>query len=333
MKFLAYILLPLMFLSCNSKDSNYLHHSVRPALMSNTEEFLIKDLLGSNKVDIIWVVDNSGSMGDIQNNIIINAGLFMEELTKISFLYWKMGIISTDTSEAPFLGFKRSDLFDYTTPDPVNLFVDRFKDLGVYGSASEFVFRSVSQNIFNYRDFLRPNTAGVAVIMVSDEVEQSRTDPSVDGLIEDFNTMGIPPEKLRFYGALYGKDLPGCNPNDDGDLVYSGSRYESIITKTGGFVISACTSDFGVGLARIGEDVARLVNFPSLLLGNRPVLESIKVTYNGTVLPGGLPEDGGFWYYSKIDNRIVFYDVEFATGLSEKVLVEFDIDDGHGRGK
>src|SRR5690606_9309229 len=101
-------------------------------------------------IDILWVIDNSGSMQSIQNNIIANAKIFMEQFILEKHINWKMGIASTDKSEAPYLGFDNSfdrSLVDFNDPlsidDTVSKFQDAVRELGVNGDAYELVFYNV----------------------------------------------------------------------------------------------------------------------------------------------------------------------------------------------
>src|SRR5687768_4795521 len=46
-------------------------------------------------VDILWVIDNSGSMGDKQIAVSMNASTFMSNFVTKTNLVWKMGLLST----------------------------------------------------------------------------------------------------------------------------------------------------------------------------------------------------------------------------------------------
>ena len=327
--FLSLSLLTLW--SCGDK-TNFIHHTspVPRTFFSNT--YGIQEIDTRNKIDILWIVDNSGSMESIQKNIVKNAELFMTEFIKSNYIDWKMGLVSTDKSEAPYLGFDTP--FSRSTPDPVPLFKSAVNSLGTNGDSSEYVFHNVYRTLTDPRPipFLRGNSH-LAVIMVTDEVEQSEEVNSslyeVNNFFAAMRNLINPLFKMRFYGAINGKELDEC---DSYAMEYGGSPYETIIKMTSGFVVSACKPDFGQGLADIGKDIASLLEFPRLLLSERPRVETIKVSYKGLKLEPGRPETGGYWYYDDEFNMIVFYNLNFSQDFEyDSVDVAFEINDGEIR--
>jgi hypothetical protein len=327
------IFLSMLAISCN-QDANFLHYDNPPPQRESKKTYSIKAIQNDTKVDILWVVDNSYSMDPIQQNIVNNAGLFMQEFLSHKYLNWKMGLISTDDSEDPFLGF--NIVFDHTSIDQVATFQTAVNSLGVNGSASEHVFYNVIRMMRDYSYFFR-NNSNVAVIMVSDEKEHSESDHgsaySALNALQTIRTYINPKRKLRFYGALKASDLQNCPPNPGWDYgPYAGSPYEEMVTATKGFTISACVTDFGQKLAEIGKDIVKLVESPKVLLDERPVMESIKVFYKDKELPSGDQTSGGYWYYDDYYNSINFYDLSFSTDFdNDDILIEFDIDDGIDR--
>jgi hypothetical protein len=315
------------------KDSDYLHHRIPKKKQVFQEPYQIQEVIAANKIDILWVVDNSGSMSPIQNNIINNAKLFMEKFTQDKSIDWKMGVVSTDGYERPFLGFG-STPFNSNSPDPVTKFQSTISSLGINGSGSEYVFYNADRHLFIQGEpFLRKD-AHLAIIMVSDEEEQS------DGinriLYEPLAFYDHAKAKLgaksilRFYGALGLIDL-GCTAPGD-NVPYAGSPYEKIVNISKGFTISACSPNFGNDLARIGKDIASLVQYPKILLSSIPKVDTIVVSYKGKVLPYGAPETGGYWYYDYYYNAIVFYNLDFADQYAADAIdLRYDVDDGYPR--
>jgi len=218
-------------------------------------------------VDILFVIDNSGSMEPIQQNIIKNVNSVMKQLAQSPYLNWKIGVISTDKSDNPYLGFETPfdwSIIEYRDPNSINVAMNIFKDalsqLGTGGDASEYVFYNVNRVLEMYPQFLRPD-ANLAVVMVSDEDEQSASDfgdnfkatPFLLSLYEKVTRKS----NIRFYGALSRVDLEECNRTGDSSP-YQGSTYEEIIKLTRGFAISACAKNFGDELVRITKDISNL---------------------------------------------------------------------------
>ncbi len=331
MKYLLLSLTLLSVWSCSDK-TNFVHHShpVPREFFQNT--YSIHEIDTRNKIDILWIIDNSGSMDSIQKNIVKNAELFMKEFIKSNYIDWKMGLVSTDRSELPYLGFDQP--FNRATVDPVTLFKAKVDSLGTNGDASEYVFHNIYRNIMNPGPipFLRGNSH-LAVIMVTDEEEQSqemdRTLYEVNNFYAAMRSMISPLFKMRFYGAINAKELEQCSAYA---MDYAESPFEKVIGLTNGFVVSACKPDFGEGLASIGKDIASLLEYPRLLLSERPRVETIKVSYKGQILEPGRPEEGGYWYYDDEFNMIVFYNLNFSQDFeADAVDVKFEINDGEIR--
>ncbi|GAB4012967.1 MAG: hypothetical protein Fur0010_09350 [Bdellovibrio sp.] len=344
---LRYLLILLLLFSCNP-ETKYVYYEDLPEQEQDNRIYPLSLLEVDKDIDILFVIDNSGSMYSIQQNVIKNAKIFMEQFAKQPYINWKIGLISTDKSEAPYLGFDTPfdwgliDSRDPTSFDrTVQIFQEAVNKLGTNGDSSEYVFYNVKRvmDLYDGRSPSRPrflrNNAHFVVVMISDEKEQSEEDFGAGfDAPQFFSTMSsyIASNKvLRFYGALNRKDLQSCtNPGDS--ETYKGSQYERIVDLSGGFTISACISDFGSELAKIGKDIASLIGLPSLLLKQRPIVDSIKVYYKDQLLPPGRKEDGGYWFYEEHTNTINFYTMDFIQDVRNDVFkIEFDVDDGWNR--
>lgn len=351
MKYL--LLLSLLFIvSCEKKDTEYFFQNDPPPRQDNADEegtnlYRLKHLGLDANVDVLFVVDNSGSMMSIQNNIIANSKLFMEQFIQERHLNWKLGVISTDKDESPYLGFDKvfgSDSIDYNIPSSIDGAVTEFqgaiRDLGTSGDYEEFIFYNALRMFNKYSNtslpFLRGN-AHLAVIMVSDEDEQSQkrfgSAYEPDTLLNTLTAYVNSGRKIRFYGALSRIDLDGCESRDVGDYKdYAGSDYEKIINNSGGFNISACLDNFGLRLADIGKDIAAMVAPPGIPLKGYPKVHTMKVMYKDKVLPTGRKEDGGMWYYDAAHNQVIFYSFSFVEDFENDYLqIDFDLDDGYCR--
>jgi len=346
MKILSILLMLLVSLSC-SKDTKFAYYENIPPLQVDKRIYPLSLLETDKNIDIIMVIDNSGSMQAIQDNVVRNSKIFLQQFAKQPYINWKIGLISTDKADNPYLGFDTP--FDWSQIDPrdptsfdrtVEKFQQKVASFGTSGDSQELVFYNVKRalDLFDGSSasrpsFLRPNSH-LVVIMISDEKEQSMDmGPQYDAP-EYLKLMSkyVPANKvLRYYGALSRSDLPGCsNPGDN--ETYAGSQYEKIINMTRGFNISACITDFGSELAKVGKDIASLVGLPSLLLKERPIADTIKVYYKDKLLPSGPKEHGGVWFYEESTNTINFYTMEFVEDIrNDYFKIDFDVDDGNNR--
>lgn len=329
----------LLLIGACEKDSNFLYEDLTPPRQERNNRYVIEDLAKNSSVDVLFVIDNSGSMGWIQDNIVKNAALFMEEFLTFGAVQWKMGLISTDNRRSvnevsKFLGF--DEPFTRTSPNPVTTFEDAVDSLGTSGSGSERIFYNIDRVLRARADFLSKKSS-LAIIMVTDEVEQSASEDRARyepltfvQIMKNFVSKG---NLVRFYGALQMRDFPKCtNWNGGGQYgPYRGSRYEAVVQETGGFTISACAEDFGTKLAEIGKDIVSLANYTRITLGERPLKESIKVTYKGEELAFGTERDGGKWFYDEYNNTVNLYTLQFADDLKDEIEVSYEIDDGYSR--
>jgi hypothetical protein len=325
--------LSLILVSCNSDEPSYLFQQVAPQVEQDKRIYPLSLITMDKNIDILFVIDNSFSMNDIQQSVVRNSEIFFKQFASQGFINWKIGIVSTDDSEAPYLGFTQSfdsKLIKANDPNSFNTAVRTFQDavsaLGVNGSGWEFVFYNALRHLERY-PFQRPNSH-LVIVMVSDEREQSTNKGSQYEGGAFFNLMSkrVSNSKvLRFFGALQATDLKSCS----GDFTYKRGNYEKVINLSNGFVVSACEAEFGKELAKIGKNIRELAGVPRLLLRNRPIVETIQVFYKGRELPSGSPDDGGLWYYDENSNTINFHGLDFVGNLqTDHFKIDFEVDNG-----
>lgn len=319
MKLICAILI-LFFCSCN-ENPGFLHHYQLPEGEAISRTHSIKELsIGRNKVDIIWVIDNSGSMEPFQTSVINNTERFMNEFTQVTHVDWKMALLSTSEYEDPYLGMAAP--FNSTHPTPVPVFQAAVKKLGTYGDTTEKTYDPIVKALKANPQFMRQD-AWLVLIIVTDEEEQSRLDSDqflawIYGLVQ--------PSYVKTYAAFGASDL-GCTR---GNFQFRSSEYELLMKKTKGLYFSACSATFGDEMAKMGKDIVTQLSRPRLILEKRPLLSTLSVSYKGKALPGGPAQSGGLWYYDFTGNAVVFYSLAFAPGQNEQVEVSYTADIGYG---
>jgi hypothetical protein len=335
MKLLSIILIACALVGCKNETDDFVYKDSPKVQPKSAKSYSVRNLVADAKVDILWVVDNSGSMNDIQQNIVKNSALFMKDFIQNNIMQWKMGVISTDKKDRPYIGFDANDILDHKTTDPVSKLQKAINSLGIYGDASEYVFYNSLRMMTDpiYKSFFRDD-AHLAIIMVTDEKEQSEdrfgSQYGPYSLINSIKRIKGSEKILRFYGAFNFRDLQNCNSNWTD---FAGSPFEVVINETSGIHMSACTQDFGRDLAEIGKDILSIVDTPYILLNENPIIKTIKVKFANVELKGGPKSEGGLWYYNEEFNRINFYSMEFIPDSipDPRITIEFDIDDGYNR--
>lgn len=253
------------------------------------EESFVQDTFDS--VDVLWVVDNSGSMSDDLQTVSQNFESFIEVFIDLGLDY-QMGVITTDMDNPSFSGQLVGPYITSATPDPVATFVDQI-DLGSGGSASEVGFEAIqaalSEPLLSTTNagFLREDAA-LAAIVVSDE-DNSSFLPATD-FVSWYEGLKSDPG-LTTFSAI-------CE-----DLFISCTKYATAADSTGGITGDiADQADYPAVLERISLTSAGLT--VSFDLANEPSdLGRMVVEVEGVAVPNGV-QDG--WTYDASDRAVVF---------------------------
>lgn len=265
------------------------------------------------KVDILFVIDNSGSMGSVQNDLSRNAYMFADALSRVSILDFHVGVISTDMDrygsgpkDGVLHGFPA--YLEKSTPDFVNLLARRMV-LGTNGSATEQMFSpiqaalSLPLEVGQNKGFHRPD-AFLAVILITDASDQS--DISAAALSQFLvQKKGGSADKVLGYGVIRtlatakicgsgsGEIIDG-NLEDFLGMVSNGDRQQSNI-------FSLCDPDYGTRLAELANDIVKRTS-SEVKLKRVPVIDTIRVRYGVQEIPND-PVYG--WTYRPSTNSLV----------------------------
>ncbi len=311
----------LLFLGGCQKGEEFLHHVVPqpPEVLNFTHK--LKELQGESRVDILWVIDNSASMGSYQQDVVRNADLFIQEFVKKqTVLDWKMGLVSTDENEPPYLGFTPSTELNKSTANPVAAFTGAVNRLGIYGSGIEKPFLCAKRALDSNPGFLRKG-AILALILLTDAAEQSNMSSQT---FLQFLTQqkGGNAKQIVYYGVLGPTDW-NC-PASDSYWKFASSPYESLRGAIGGKDFPLCSPSFGSNLADMGKDLVKRVTTPRIALTKRPQVDTLRVSWKGKDLKGGPKSEGGLWTYDFDLNAILFPDLGFAPGDNEEVVISYE---------
>lgn len=303
------------------KGEDFLHHVVPqpPETLNFTHK--LKELQGESRVDILWVIDNSASMGSYQQAVIRNADLFIQEFVKKqTILDWKMGLLSTDETEPPYIGFTPGTELNKSTANPVTAFTSAVNQLGIYGSGIEKPFLCAQRALNNSPQFLRQG-AILALILLTDAAEQSSI-PGKDFVQFLSQLKGGNLKQVVYYGVLGPTDW-NC-PASDSYWKFANSPYEAMRGSLGGKDFPLCSPTFGSNLADMGKDLVKRVTSPRIALSKRPQTDTLRVSWRGNELKGGPKSEGGLWTYDFDLNAIIFPDLDFAPGDDEEVVISYE---------
>lgn len=234
------------------------------------------------KVDVLWVIDDSGSMSDEQDKLATNLPAFFDFLDG-SGMDWHIGVTTTDAELEGLTGALHPVAgYRYLTQDTphVRELFEMLVRVGVGGSMDEMGLLAVEQGVFQPHSelidanegFLRDDAA-LHVVVISDEDDSSgdRVDPTE--LATSLRTMKADPDIPVTFNSIVG---PGPNGCDSGTNSASyGSRYVVTTWRVGGIHRSICEDDWVPVLEDLGLQAAGLRD--TYVLSYVPVVASIEV--------------------------------------------------------
>lgn len=242
-------------------------------------------------VDVLWVVDNSGSMSDDLDIVARNFSSFIQVFIDLG-LDWQMGVITTDMANPEFSGKLVGPYLTPSSPDVVNAFTQQI-DLGSGGSPTETAFRSTEAALtaplvdgYNV-GFLREDAA-LATIVISDE--------------DDSSTMSWSNFVSWYEGLKSDSDMTTFNAICEG-IFFSCNKYASAADATGGITGDIASSDYASILESISYTSAGMT--VSFDLEYEPSsLASMDVSVDGVAVPQDA-FDG--WTYDTNDQSVTFH--------------------------
>lgn len=261
----------------------------------------IKDLYtqdGIVDVDILFVVDNSGSMNSNQTNLKNNFDSFINAFSAAGASY-HIGIITTD--EASFVG----DVITNLTVDPIGEFNDQVDTIGTHGSAHEkglwYAYQSTlsgDASAGSSTGFFR-SSARLVVVYISDEPDWSHQTYTGGGSStmthSDYSasllTLKASPSLVVAH-AIAGDYPSGCTTNGGAQF---GEGYYDVVTALGGTFMSICATDWSATMDTLARESIAMTEFE---LSKEPIEETIRVFVDGI--------ESTDWIYDSSLNSITF---------------------------
>lgn len=282
---------------------------IDPPRVDATQIDLLKQADGV--VDILWVIDDSGSMVNERRRLVNNFNRFVQELVSLR-VDFQMGVISIVSNDggrlrgAPAIITSRTPnpraVFEANTTFPASR--SRWEQ-GL--RMAEFALTPPNTANPPNAGFIRASAA-LAVIVVTNE------DDSSFGTTEYFgrtfrSLKGKGNENLVSFSIIGGPVPNGCVPPGEaglyGSLAEPSFRYTEVATRTGGIIGSICDASFEQTLIRIAQALNTLKRvFPMTLT---PIVSSIRVTVVDGAVSTIIPQnDVTGWQYRADTNSVVF---------------------------
>lgn len=248
------------------------------------------------KVDILFVVDNSGSMDTHQRNLSANVAKFTQTFTKSSVLDYNIGIVTTDMqgggwgTTKPCCGQLVGSVrvVNKNTPGADQVLARNFV-VGTNGSATEASFDPVvaalsQPNLTGWNSgFYRPDASLVVIFLTDAEDQSDNTSPqSLYSFLLNLKQGDI--SKILAYGVIVPtNDTMRCD-RDDGRTPQRIETFLGMMPNNKTNIMNICDPDYGTRLATMAKDIVDKVG-NIIYLDRAPALDTIHVYYGSAELP------------------------------------------------
>jgi hypothetical protein len=281
---------------------------------SVTDTFTQQNVL---KSDILFVIDNSCSMGSWQTHLAYNFSSFFNVFVN-SGVDYHIGVITTD--DPVFVG----PVIDTSTPGPVALFT-AMAQVGTWGSGFERGLDMAYESLATGGDaalggsFSRSD-AKLAIIFVSDEPDYSYVWGSTPSDYSDFFISTKSSPSLSISHAVGGDCPSGCSlqtVNSSGysynQYAYCSADYDDVVHNMNGTFLSLCDTDWGLKMETLAKDSILLAHFA---LSDYPIENTLEVQVDGATT--------GNWSYDPLLNAVIF-DAAHIPPSGSTINIDYNI--------
>lgn len=326
MKIVLFILTVFIAVGCSETSPKLVPFKEDPTEKGSEIADITKESFNQN-LDILFVIDDSGSMSSHQANLAANASLFADAILRIKYLDYHVGVITSSASSSFGMTgggrlFGNPKYIERSTPNGVASLAQNLQP-GTGGDASEVFFDplvlALSPPLINgfNSGFSRQNSY-LAVIFVTDTDDQSYKNDAQSTYDFLLNFKGN--SNKLFVGAAYisDKDISVCSGESE---VSSYDNLPDFFQMTKAITFSLCDPDFGEKLAEIGRLIASRAT--TMYLKKIPKKGTIKVVVGSMEIPND-PKTG--WTYNPVINAIEFGpDIDWDS-FPDKAFPQVDFD-------
>lgn len=205
------------------------------------------------EVDILWVIDNSGSMSDKQRKLATEFDAFAR-FFEDSGVVWQMGVITTDMDnpehQGRLVGGRSTRILSPETPDWAEEF-KRMARVGDGGSGDEkgraaIMAALTDPLISSHNDGFYREDAFLQIIVISDENDSSASDPTRGEFVDFLRGLKPDPEMVTFNAIVGPRNLFTCISAEPG------TEYLEVVDQLGGLSESICAQDWVPMLEQLG---------------------------------------------------------------------------------
>jgi hypothetical protein len=247
-------------------------------------------------IDILWVVDRSGSMNRFNAELLAGVEAMLLALPVSD---WRLVMLSADPRKSVL-----STEFPLVPGDDIDDAAAMLATLtsAPYEEGFNSVYDYINHNPYS-STWMRPD-AGLLVVFVSDEEEQSYVEyPTPADFLSWYGSLRL---GSVFMASIVNQEASESlcawppNPIDIGD------RYMEATNSLGGVVVDICDTDWSPGVTDATHSIEP---YEFLKLTHTAEIDSVRVFINGS-----LNHD---WYYVESENTVYFTTIPSAGQLVE----------------
>lgn len=329
----------LLLSSCDKGGASF-------SVLSSSTEYQQEVTYEPRKIDVLFVVDNSGSMSSSQINLANNFPSFINYFKSKGYDY-KIAVTTTDAFYgSQFISngcslcnenqtkFKSGTdpkfyVIDNTTPDLEAVFAQNV-NVGITGSGDERAFSSFKAALTSSLNvnFHRP-TAFLSIIIVSDEEDFSHDEITFNESYSQPTLHSIASYKSFLESFTSGQSTSDFHVSSISILDETcraslglgrkiGVRYMDLVDATGGSKNSICNT-FDTILNSLSTHIVEQIK-AQFYLTRIPILESVRVIIEGILIP---QDTVNGWIYDSVTNSISI-NGSYRPNAGASVTINFD---------
>ena len=277
--------------------------------LQNSSQTFAQQVTYAKSIDVLWVIDDSGSMTPRQAMLAAQVPDFVTAINGTGLDY-QMAVTTMDMSatgeKGKFLAAAGTPvILNASTPDLANVLATRLQP-GGNGSPVERGEESMQAGLnmalvaSNNSGFLRKNSL-LVVIFLSDE-----DDSSVTADYKTYLDTIRPPLASGEHSWI--SNFMGILPNDplcttsSWNYTDPGTKYIALATESGGTSESICSGDLRQALTNVGARILEVVT--EYHLDRVPDVSTIAVTVNGAVV---INDATNGWTYDATKLAVIFH--------------------------
>ncbi len=271
-----------------------------------------------DKLDVLWVVDNSCSMAESVDLVRSNFSIYINQFLDLGIDY-HLAAVTTDMDNPAQQGRFQGPVITSAMSDSEasSLFLSAV-DAGADGSADEKGFAAsraaLTEPLLSSTnaDFLRED-AHLAVIVITDENDASSD--STTSYVDWLRSLKSDPSLVKFHGFMglaFAIDIFGCSVDS------ASTKYIDAAAMTGGFAGDICTDDWRAAMSSMSLASGGVPT--TFTLSSRPDgISAINVEVDGVRVRYD-PVNG--WTFDEPTNTVSLHGVSLPLP-GQTVLIEY----------